>query len=86
MLLLSVVILLSFGREWHHSDESFARSYVTTYTKRPRNGRQVFESSECGCFLPGSAFDFVKKTDQLIVDADHQFTPLNAADQDPIPY
>ena len=30
------------------------------------------------------AFVFVKEADQLIADADHQFVPLNTADQDPI--
>ena len=29
-------------------------------------------------------FAFVKKADQRIADADHQFFPLNTADQDPI--
>ena len=85
MLLSGVVILLSSGREWHHPDESFARSYVTTYTTRPRNGRQVFGSSECERSSPGlNGCFFVKKADQLIADADHQFIPLNTADQDPI--
>ena len=31
-------------------------------------------------------FVFVKKADQLVAEVDHQFTPLNTADQDPIRY
>ena len=61
MLRLGVVMLLSSGREWHHPDESLARSYVTTYTTRPRNGRQVFGSSECERPLPSLDVCFCKE-------------------------